>query len=220
MNQHGSLRRGPSHRTSHHLLTRSFSYILTSHQLISETTNQFHIAPDRESLSRITSSLHALGSARQSHLDRQHSALKSLSRRLNNLQSQHDFEEGRHDAGAHAAEVLRLDTEKFRIAKNAGDLEIEGDRLQGEIATLKQQLEQLEREGVEGGRRASAENEDEVVLKLAVYRSLGIEASQDASTGEFSRAVIRNSAKGDVNVVNVDGKRSKSFYANMFWESL
>lgn len=44
--------------------------------------------------------------------------------------------------------------------------------------------------------------------------------SQDAKTGLFNRAVIRNPAKGDVNVVNVDGKLDKSFYANMFWDSL
>lgn len=57
-------------------------------------------------------------------------------------------------------------------------------------------------------------------LKLQVYRSLGIDVSQDAATGAFNRAVIRNTARGDVNVVNVDNKLSKAFYANLFWESL
>lgn len=45
--------------------------------------------------------------------------------------------------------------------------------------------------------------------------------SQDANTGVFNRAVIRNPAKGDVNVVNVDGSKvDRKFYANMFWDSL
>lgn len=44
--------------------------------------------------------------------------------------------------------------------------------------------------------------------------------SQDSNTGVFNRAVIRNPAKGDVNVVNVDGKVDRKVYANMFWESL
>lgn len=57
-------------------------------------------------------------------------------------------------------------------------------------------------------------------LKLQVYRSLGIDVSQDANTGVFNRAVIRNPVKGDVNVVKVDGKVDKSVYANMFWDSL
>lgn len=57
-------------------------------------------------------------------------------------------------------------------------------------------------------------------LKLQVYRSLGIDVSQDAATGNFNRAVVRNATKGDVNVVNVDGKLDRTFYANMFWVSL
>lgn len=57
-------------------------------------------------------------------------------------------------------------------------------------------------------------------LKLRVYRSLGIDVSRDEATGEFSRAVIRSPQKGDVNVVSVDGKMNKQFYADLFWESL
>lgn len=128
--------------------------------LISETTNQFHIAPDRESLTRISGSLHALANARQSRLDNQQSLLKTLSRRLNNLQSQQNFEEERHDAGAHASEMLKLDTEKFRIAKGASDAEIEGERLQGEFLALKAQLDALEREGVEGGEARRSRGRD------------------------------------------------------------
>ncbi|KAM0709003.1 hypothetical protein Q7P35_003039 [Cladosporium inversicolor] len=188
--------------------------------LISETTNQFHIAPDKDSLARISSSLSALGSNRSSRLAAQQNALKSLSRRLNNLHSQHEYEENRHDAGKHASEILALDAEKFRVAKSAYDVEVEGERLEGELAALKAQLDTLDREGVEGGRRGSESEGDEVLLKLQVYRSLGIDVSQDPNTGVFNRAVIRNPAKGDVNVVNVDGKVDRKVYADMFWDSL
>jgi len=108
------------------------------------------------------------------------------------------------------------------------------------LAALKAQLDTLDREGVEGGRRGSESEGDEVLyvpslrvcsrsaftdicdfrLKLQVYRSLGIDVSQDANTGVFNRAVIRNPAKGDVNVVNVDGKVDRKVYADIFWESL
>lgn len=57
-------------------------------------------------------------------------------------------------------------------------------------------------------------------LKLGVYRSLGIDAEQDHNTGDFSRAVIRNTAKGSVNVVNLDPKFDRFFYANHFWNSM
>ncbi|EMC96439.1 hypothetical protein BAUCODRAFT_122443 [Baudoinia panamericana UAMH 10762] len=188
--------------------------------LISETTNQFHIAPDKDSLSRISVSLSQLQQTRQGRLNDHHALLKNLSRRLNTLRSQQHFEEERHDAGHHASEMLRLDTEKFRIAKGVSDAEIEAERLGSELASLKAQLEILESEGVEGGRRSGGDAEDEVVLKLQFYRSLGIDASQDPATGEFNRAVIRNTARGDVNVVNFDNKISRSFYANMFWDTL
>lgn len=63
-------------------------------------------------------------------------------------------------------------------------------------------------------------NETCVRLKLQFFRSLGIDVSQDSTTGEFNRAVIRNMSRGDVNVINVDGKMSRNFYANMFWDSM
>ena len=79
------------------------------------------------------------------------------------MKSQQEYEEGRHDAGKHASEILALDAEKFRVAKGAYDVEVEGERLAGELAGLKMQLEQLEREGVEGGRRGAEGSEDEVL---------------------------------------------------------
>jgi kinetochore protein Spc24 len=58
-----------------------------------------------------------------------------------------------------------------------------------------------------------------VLLRLKVYRSLGIEIERDGE-GEFSRVVVRNDRKGDVHVVNIDRKFSRFFYANYFWQSL
>lgn len=187
---------------------------------MSEATAKFHIAPDKDSLTRISSSLHALDTSRQHRLNAQHTSLKSLSRRLNSLKSQASYEEERHDAGKHAQDMLKMDTEKFRIAKGVNDAEIESERLSGELAALRQQLETLEREGVEGGKRGERAEEDEVVLKLHFYRSLGIDARKDEGSGEYTRAVIRNSERGDVNVINVDGTMGRNHYANMFWDSM
>lgn len=69
-------------------------------------------------------------------------------------------------------------------------------------------------------------------LKLHIYRSLGISATQDPTTGEFNRAVVRKSSmpdgpeefntsgRGDVNVINVDSKLNRGFYTSMFWDAL
>lgn len=130
--------------------------------LLKETTAQFHIAPDRDSLTRISTSLTSLSSNRTLHLSQHHNALKALSRRLNGLEEGRRWEEEKHDAGGHAARMLKMDTEKFRIAKGVSDAEVEGERLEGEVAGLRVQLEGLERRGVEGGARVS-EAEDETV---------------------------------------------------------
>lgn len=56
-------------------------------------------------------------------------------------------------------------------------------------------------------------------LRLKIYRSLGIEVEPDEA-GNFTKAVIRNSRKGDVHVVNVDPKFSRFFYSNYFWATM
>ena len=53
-----------------------------------------------------------------------------------------------------------MDTEKFKIAKQASDLEIEGERLHQEKERLAGVAQDLEAEGVEGGEREKSESED------------------------------------------------------------
>ncbi|OQN98165.1 hypothetical protein B0A48_15997 [Cryoendolithus antarcticus] len=175
--------------------------------LIRETTNQFHIAPDRDSLSRVSQSLASLHSTRQAALSTQQRSLKNLSRRLNSLQAQREYEETHHNAGAHASSILALDGEKFRTAKSAYDTEIETERLQSELSSTNSQLEQLEREGPEGGVRRGEEAEDEVVLKLCVLRGLGVEVENMGETGGWGRVVVRDLERGDVRVLGSDGAR-------------
>ena len=65
-------------------------------------------------------------------------------------------------------------------------------------------------------------------LKLQIYRSLGITATQDPKTGEFNRAVVRRApspehgegGRGDVNIINIDGKLSQSFYCRELWNGM
>lgn len=114
--------------------------------------------------------------------------------------------------------MARLDTQKFRTAKAASDLEVETERLSSQAADLAARLQELELQGVEGEPSTADPVEDEVLLRLKVYRSLGIELEREGE--EWSRAVIRNDRKGDVHVVNMDKKFSRFFYANYFWSTL
>ena len=118
--------------------------------------------------------------------------------------------------------MVEMDTQKFRVAKAASDAEVEGERLEGERDALRARLAELDAQGVEGdeaSRAARRAAEDPLVLRLKVYRSLGIDVEPD-DKGGYSKAVVRNSAKGDVHVINVDPKFSRYFYADYFWSSL
>lgn len=99
---------------------------------------------------------------------------------------------------------------------------MEAERLAQQAADLSARLQELDLQGVEGDdttRRRDAVD-DEVLLRLKVYRSLGIDIERDEKDGEWSRAVVRSDKRGDVYVVNMDKKFSRYFYANYFWERL
>ncbi|EXF86490.1 hypothetical protein COL5a_010310 [Colletotrichum fioriniae] len=196
--------------------------------LISHTIDNFNIQPDKQAIARINESLSTLQQARELRLREAENALKKLSRQLNTMTSQHAELTSTHSSTAHASEIARLDTTKFRTAKAASDAEMEAERLAQQAADLNARLQELEIQGLDGSADEQARRrdpvDDEVLLRLKVYRSLGIEIERDgkdgSGTGEFTRAVVRNDRKGDVHVVNMDKKFSKFFYANYFWQTL
>ncbi|RQM07882.1 hypothetical protein DH86_00000750 [Scytalidium sp. 3C] len=187
--------------------------------LIHHTIGNFNILPDKLAISRINESLSTIQQARDLRVREAESALKKLSRTLTALNNHHAETVASHSSAAHASQIATLDTQKFRIAKAASDLEIESERLSSQLADLQAKLQELELQGIDGGdatRRALVD--DEISLKLMVYRSLGIEIERE--NGEYTKAIIRNGKKGDVHVINMDNKFSKFFYANYFWETL
>ncbi|KAL1893169.1 putative kinetochore protein spc24 [Sporothrix stenoceras] len=197
--------------------------------LIQHTVDNFNTAPDKAAVARIKESLSTLQEARQLQVEQAETAMKRLARQLNTLGAQHDELASKHTAAAHAPTIAHLDTQKFRVAKAASDLEMETERLSAQAADLSAKLQELELQGDDGplvsnssSGSGSAPTEDEVLLRLRVYRSLGIELERDGAghDGEWSRAVIRNDRKGDVHVVNMDKKFSRFFYANYFWQTL
>jgi len=190
--------------------------------LIHHTISNFNIQPDKAALSRISSSLSTLEESRSLRLRDSETALRKLTRQLNTLQSQHKEAVVAHDGGSqHAAEIVDLDTRKFRVAKQVRDAEEESERLEGELERLRGELERVEGEGVEGGEavRRSRGVDDPTILRLWLYRSLGITLEQDEA-GNYNKATIANTKKGDVHVLNMDPKFSKYFYADYFWEHM
>jgi len=189
--------------------------------LIHHTIGNFNINPDKQAVMRINESLATMQQSRELHNREAESALRKLSRNLKALETHHEDTVAAHDPAKHAADIIELDTQKFRIAKAASELEIESERLEGELEMLRERLAELDAQGLEGDESARREREaeDATILRLKIYRSLGIDVKADGG-GNYNKAVIRNSHKGDVHVINIDPKFSRFFYANYFWQNM
>ena len=189
--------------------------------LIAHCTTNFNIAPDRAALNRINESVATVQEIRRMRIAGAEDALRRLARQHATLSTQHRELTSTHNSADHASEIMQLDTRKFRIAKQANDLESENERLQGELERLKMRLAELDEQGVEGDERTRRQREanDPTVLRLWLYRSLGINLEQD-ERGEYKKAIVGDQRKGDVHVVNVDPKFSRWFYADYFWGTM
>ncbi|KAL9130524.1 MAG: hypothetical protein Q9217_001292 [Psora testacea] len=172
--------------------------------LIQVTLANFNTHPDKIAIGRINESLSNLQQARDLRIRESESALKKLSRNLATLKQQHNETVSAHSSIDHASQIVKLDTQKFRIAKAASDLEIEGERLEQELEGLKNRLHELDVQGVEGDEAARARRE----------------VDDPTIAGNYNKAVIRNNVKGDVHVVNIDPKFSRCFYSNYFWQTM
>ena len=75
---------------------------------------------------------------------------QELSRNFATISQQHNETSSAQNSVDHASQIVELDTQKFRIAKAASDLEIEGERLEQELEGLKNRLHELDVQGVEG----------------------------------------------------------------------
>ena len=82
-----------------------------------------------------------------------------LSRNYATLSQQHSETITSQSSTDHASQIVELDTQKFRAAKAASDLEIEGERLEQELEGLRNRLHDLEAEGIEGDEMAKARRE-------------------------------------------------------------
>ncbi|KAI4256264.1 MAG: hypothetical protein LQ352_002153 [Teloschistes flavicans] len=127
--------------------------------LIRHTIGNFNIHPDKVAIGRINESLSTLQQARDLRICEAESALRKLSRNLQTLATQHNETVSSHSSTDHASQIVELDTQKFRVAKAASDLEIEGERLEQELEGLKHRLQELYMQGVEGDDATQAKRE-------------------------------------------------------------
>lgn len=84
-----------------------------------------------------------------------------LSRNHATLTTQHNETLFAHNTADHASQIVELDTQKFRTAKAASDLEIDSERLEQELEGLKARLHDLDIQGVEGSENVKARREQD-----------------------------------------------------------
>jgi len=75
----------------------------------------------------------------------------------------------KYSASEHAQRILEMDGKKFRVAKEASEAEIDSERLEVECAQTEAQLEELVRQGREGGGMRSGRGGDDKPAEHAVY---------------------------------------------------
>ena len=82
-----------------------------------------------------------------------------LSRSFATMKQQHLETVSANSSIDHASHIVELDTQKFRIAKAASDLEIDGGKLEQELEGLKSRLYELDVQGLDGDDAARARRE-------------------------------------------------------------
>lgn len=125
-------------------------------------------------MTRINESLTTLQQSRDLRIREAETALRKLSRNLKSLETNYEETVAAHDPARHAQEILELDAQKFRIAKAASDLEIESERLEGDLEMLKERLAELEAQGLEGDEtvRREREADDATMYAFHVYTAV------------------------------------------------
>lgn len=179
-------------------------------ELITSTRQSFMDEDDVNAIRRIDDSLLATRKQRQSRRQESRATLLELSRSLesaqNQLQSTKDSVEVDHDTLMNG-----LDREKFGLAKGINDLESTNHSLESQLARLQSELANLETnpEKIPG-----AFNKDEsTVLKLNVYRDLGIQFKEE--NGVYTKAIVRSANDKDVHIVTLEPGES---YTDQLWQ--
>lgn len=158
-------------------------------KLLASVQQNFQITSDTAALSRISSNLSHLRSQRsQAQADTRH-LLRLLSRQSELAAQSYEATAAAAHERKHGEKMVALDREKFALAKSVNELESQHHSLEGELARLRVELESVEDEDVIK-REVEREVDGGTLLKLKMFRSLGIDIQEDGKGG-WGKAVIR-----------------------------
>ncbi|KAJ1985618.1 putative kinetochore protein spc24 [Dimargaris cristalligena] len=180
--------------------------------IVQQTIHTFQPSSDLDLIRHIDNDMNEAADNWETRLKEDQDILKALSRKLENLKADASRPQVGDDGLTHTERLVNLDRDKFNTAKSINELESVINSLNVTVEQLKDQSDKLDHRDVEKELPA-----DSTILKLQIYRSLGIELLPD-KTGKFAKARICCNSKNDVHTVVIDDKYSNFFYANYLWD--
>ncbi|CCG84565.1 protein of unknown function [Taphrina deformans PYCC 5710] len=180
-------------------------------ELISSTHRSFSIEDDIGAIARISDSLQAARTTRQKRRQESRNVLLDLSRTLENAKSRLQVTRSSTEID-HDAMMNSLDREKFGLAKGINDLESKNHVLESHLRRLQDEVENMDEDVSK--EPAAFDHDESTVLKLSVFRDLGISLIEEQGT--YGRAVIRSANGKDVHMVSLD--KNGGSYANHLWD--
>ncbi|KAK9768546.1 hypothetical protein K7432_000756 [Basidiobolus ranarum] len=108
--------------------------------------------------------------------------------------------------------VHNLEREKLFLTKQLQDSEAKLGSLKSELQQLEEELTELTDLPIEDDLAP-----DQTILKLQIYRSLGIDAIPDEQ-GNLNKVRVRSTEKNDIHTLSVDEQQSKYACANQLWD--
>lgn len=117
----------------------------------------------------------------------------------------------------HAELIHQLDREKFALAKAINELESSNDHNSATLVKLSNELENLVEEDVLD--TATSDVEDSTLLKLKVFRSLGVSFDGDRPENH-TKALIQSSTHDNIYTLSLDKQYSNFFISNYIWEKI
>lgn len=113
--------------------------------------------------------------------------------------------------------IHKLDKEKFALAKNINELEASNNHNSASLSKLRKELEDSLEEDVLD--TTTSDIDDSTLLKLKVFRSLGISFDGDKPENH-TKALIQSTSNNSLYTLSLDKQYGSYFISNYIWDKL
>ncbi|ODQ80883.1 hypothetical protein BABINDRAFT_166452 [Babjeviella inositovora NRRL Y-12698] len=206
--------------------------------LLRSTIDNFQLEPDLQTVDRINDSISLLKTSRENQINEETTILANLTRQLEISENSLKEFQGSEPVLATAEQLQENERKKFTLAKNLNDLEMQLNNLNLQLNKLNNEYDKADQEynnfiayqeevPLSSGLDGVTASDDSTVLKLKLYRSLGIKIEQpgmaapDTNPSDLlEKVVIYNKVQDTTNILKLDEKYSDYFVSNYVWDRI